>query len=366
MFFGTTPAPVRDYLASELQRTKSKRVFEPCAGNFVLSFVCGALDKTIEVRSGDVSLYSVAIGCGLASKDIGIKLKDEYLETYPFFKGKSSPIEVAATVIMWAELAKNLERKHIAYYASLARDLTENAEKYFVEILGKIKKAKESLGNFSFTAQDACITIQDAGEGDFVLYDPSSTPGKYWTISGHHRIEGAIKANVRWILVMVINVADMDQLRAKQLSHNAIEGEDDDIVLQKMYEALKSIQAKLYSGLQDRLQPVSVVSLSFRAGSFQSFTVAFLPGDIADYDAALELVKNLPVTASSVVRVGELDSYEMFSKAIRQVKHVDNVKASGTALSVLIQRGLERLAQVKEEQKAAESKDPVVEEIGVE
>jgi len=198
------------------------------------------------------------------------------------------------------------------------------------------------------------------------LVCPSSTPGKYWTISGHHRIEGAIKANVRWILVMVINVADMDQLRAKQLSHNAIEGEDDDIVLQKMYEALKSIQAKLYSGLQDRLQPVSVVSLSFRAGSFQSFTVAFLPGDIADYDAALELVKNLPVTASSVVRVGELDSYEMFSKAIRQVKQVDNVKASGTALSVLIQRGLERLAQVKEEQKAAESKDPVVEEIGVE
>lgn len=187
------------------------------------------------------------------------------------------------------------------------------------------------------------------------LVCPAKKAGKYEIISGHHRIESAVKARVKWIIVMVISVADMDELRAKQLSHNAIEGEDDDIVLQKMYEGLSTLQAKLYAGLQDRLEPVSVVSLSFRAGTFESFTVAFLPGDITDYDAATELARDLPVTSSSIVRVGELDSYELFSKAIREVKKVENIKSNATALSTLLQMGVERLKEVKA-QKAAEKK----------
>lgn len=172
-------------------------------------------------------------------------------------------------------------------------------------------------------------------------------PGKFWIISGHHRIEAATKAHLKYIIVMVITVKDMDELRAKQLSHNSIEGEDDDVILAKMYENLKDLQAKVYSGLQDKLQPVSVLSLSFKAGSFESFTVAFLPTEIASFDAAIDLVKNIPVTSSSIVRVAELDVYDEFAKAIRQVKKVENIKASGTALTRLIQLALERVEQIK-------------------
>lgn len=185
-----------------------------------------------------------------------------------------------------------------------------------------------------------------------VCHSPD-TPGKYGIISGHHRIEAAVKANVRWIIVMVITVADLDELRAKQLSHNAIEGEDDEVILQKMYDGLKDLQTKLYSGLQDKLQPVNVVSLSFRAGSFQSFTVAFLPGDIEDYDKAVETIRSLPVTSSSVVRLEDLKSYDTFSKAIRETKKVEDIKSSAGALSALVALGLEKLAERKAEKAEA-------------
>lgn len=190
------------------------------------------------------------------------------------------------------------------------------------------------------------------------LVAPAEAEGKYQIISGHHRIEAAVRASRKWIIAMVVTVADMDELRAKQLSHNAIEGEDDDVVLQKMYEGLTTLEAKMYSGLQDKLQSMSVLSLSFRAGSFESFTVAFLPGEVQGFDRAVEVVKELPVASSSKVRVAELAAYDMFSKAIREVKRVEDVKSSGTALTTLIELAMERLEQRKVEkadQAAAEA-----------
>lgn len=180
MFFGTTPAPVRDYLASEIRRIAPARVFEPCAGNFVLSLVCGAIDPKIQVISGDVSLYSVAIGHAFANQDGGIRLKDEWLEKYPYFKGKTSPQEIGAAIIYWAELAKHLGKQHVKYYQSLVRDLNENVDRYMSGILSKIERARETLGNnYRFVAQDAAVSIQEAEKGDFVLYDPPYYMGDY-------------------------------------------------------------------------------------------------------------------------------------------------------------------------------------------
>lgn len=180
MFLGTTPAPVRDYLAGEIRKQKPVRMFEPCAGNFVMSLVCGAINKEIKVISGDVSIYSVAVGGAFNDSDTGIRLNEAAKELYPFFKGKDSPMEVAATVLLWDELAKCLPKRHVRYYDNIAIDIESNLEKYLKGIIAKLTKAKASLGDFTFYAQDACVTIQDAaGPDDMVLYDPPYWEGGY-------------------------------------------------------------------------------------------------------------------------------------------------------------------------------------------
>lgn len=210
MFLGTTPAPVRDYLAEEIRRVKPTRVFEPCAGNFVLSLVCGEIDKKINVISGDVSIYSVAVGKAFVDQDSGIRLTDAVLDAYPFFRDKVSPMEIAATVLIWDEMAKAVDKRHIRYYDSLARDIESNLGKYMSSVIAKLEKGKKSLGDFEFHAQDACVTIQGANSpNDIVLYDPP-----YW-VGGYEKLYEAMVS--RFIVPEIPYTVITDELKQQHL-----------------------------------------------------------------------------------------------------------------------------------------------------
>ncbi len=180
---------------------------------------------------------------------------------------------------------------------------------------------------------------------------------KYDIISGHHRIEAAQKANLKLILVMVVEPASIDELRAKQLSHNAIVGRDDDVVLKKMYESITELTAQIYSGLQAKLDSISVVNLSFKAGTFQEFTIAFMPDDIVDYDAACKIVEDMLAPSGSEFRVDSIKNHEAFVKAISKIKRSETVKSNGAALSTMVTMALERLKQLQAERAAAQEKD---------
>lgn len=178
MFLGTTTVEVRDYLARELRSLKPTKVFEPCAGNFVVSMLCGAIDKKITVRSGDVSLYSVAVGCGLGGIDSGIRLRESLEEEYPGFAGKTSPEEVAALAIIFLELALYRKKMHIKYYANLERDIRSDQAGYFDLVLKKVQAAKALLGDFRFVPMDCFESILEAKAGDVVFFDPPYFSGK--------------------------------------------------------------------------------------------------------------------------------------------------------------------------------------------
>lgn len=182
--------------------------------------------------------------------------------------------------------------------------------------------------------------------------------GKLKIISGHHRVESAQKANLKWIIVMVIPIADQDELRAKQLAHNALVGKDDDVLLKKLYESIKDLELKVYSGLQDKIEGVQLVSLSFRAGRFKEFTIAFMDPDIAEYDQAIEEIKLSKFGGKDAeLRLDSLKNWETYAKAIRQVKGMENIKNNGAALSRLIELARERLDQLEAENAERQEKD---------
>ncbi len=185
----------------------------------------------------------------------------------------------------------------------------------------------------------------------------SNEPGKYHIISGHHRVESAQKAGLKWIIVMVVEITSESELRAKQLSHNSITGKDDEALLKKMYESIDDIELRYYSGLQDALDSVSLVSLNFRAGNFKEFTIAFMDPDIEEYDRAVEDVKLMLASRGGELRLDSLKNWEKFSKAIREVRGAENIKSNGAALSRLVELAKERLAQIKAEQDAENRKD---------
>ncbi len=188
MFLGTTTAPVRDFIGHCLKSLKPKRVFEPCAGNFVVSMLCGAIDKQIRVFSGDVSMYSVAIGHYFAGQDSGIRLVDIKGEEYPHFSNRTDPLDIAALMLIFAELAGFELKQHVRYYQGIVRDVRNNQEKYLASTKERLQKAKALMGDFHFNGQDASVTLASAKPGDMVFYDPP-----YW-VDGYDKMFAAMQA----------------------------------------------------------------------------------------------------------------------------------------------------------------------------
>lgn len=170
---------------------------------------------------------------------------------------------------------------------------------------------------------------------------------KFGIISGHHRILAAQKAELEFIIVMSISVETYDELVAKQLSHNAITGDDDAAVLKKMYESLSDVSAKYYSGLEDDLASMSLTTLSFRSGIFQEFTVAFMPEDVTDFDDKVAQVEEyMKARGSTVVRVANSDDHDDWLEAIKKIKKVEDIKNNAVAIGRMLELAMERLQQL--------------------
>lgn len=178
MFFGTTPQIVSKFIYGEIKKHQPKRVFVLFAGNFVIEQLTGLVDKSIEVHSTDVSLYSVAIGNAFANKK-GIALSEEAIKIFPELAKKTSPLEIGAIAVFMAEVARNLDKDKIPYYKNLNDMVKHDYVKYVETLENKIKTFKGNLGNINFYGTDACEVIKNVQQGDLVFYDPPVLLGDY-------------------------------------------------------------------------------------------------------------------------------------------------------------------------------------------
>ncbi len=180
MFLGTTPKEVGQYIRSVVEKENPKTIFVPFAGNFVVEQIISNFNKKIKIISGDVSLYSNAIGFAITNTKSDIKLKADLLKDFPSFKNKETPIDIAAQVMFFSEVAHARKKAEtIRYYKSIYFDAVKNQEKYINAIIEKIKKVKVTLKDIEYNALDASVLIQRAKKGDVVYYDSPTVKGGY-------------------------------------------------------------------------------------------------------------------------------------------------------------------------------------------
>jgi hypothetical protein len=180
MFFGTTPPIISQWIFNEIKTYGTQKVYEPFAGNFVVSQLCGLIDKNIHVVSTDVSLYSMAIGFGVMEKDFGLTYSDaEHIQQFDYFLSKTDPLSLAIGVIFFNEVAKNLKKNHVPYYKNMNVEVQKNQQRYYQDIEKKILGFKENLGNFDFKGTCGVQLLNDCKENDFVFYDPPVILGDY-------------------------------------------------------------------------------------------------------------------------------------------------------------------------------------------
>lgn len=163
--------------------------------------------------------------------------------------------------------------------------------------------------------------------------------GRYRVLSGNHRVMAAKEAGLSEIPVLY---TDRDLSRSEQvaiqLSHNAIVGEDDPIILKELWDEIEDVSLKYFAGLDDKLMdaltPVSLDALSEVRLDYRSVSFLFLPEEVERLDKLLEEAK--AEVGLRNVRLGRLAEYDRLMDALAKTQAAYNVKNMAVSLLLVL------------------------------
>ncbi len=97
--------------------------------------------------------------------------------------------------------------------------------------------------------------IRKDGQLSSVPFCVEKPDGRFTVVAGNHRVQAAKMAGVTKVYAMIVPEDEItnDKLRAIQLSHNAISGEDDKEVLKQLMDEITDAAYKQYAFVQKQL-----------------------------------------------------------------------------------------------------------------
>lgn len=173
-----------------------------------------------------------------------------------------------------------------------------------------------------------------------LVYRHESREGYFFTTSGHHRIDAAKEAGLNWVMVFIFKPTSVDEITSKQLSHNALTGIDDPVVLAELFNSIEDLQAKIATGLTSEVGKIEYDSLNFKIGATKSMTLLFVPEELLDHlgrmDAIEEEISKIPVKGSEQTRlIGKAD-WNSFAALMRKIKKTENIKSNAVAFGWIL------------------------------
>ncbi len=177
--------------------------------------------------------------------------------------------------------------------------------------------------------------------------------GKLRVLSGNHRIMAARKAGVEQVLVMVVaGDKNTDEKMAIQLSHNAIAGQDDLVILKELWESIQDIQSRMYAGLDSdtlkSLQGIQFAAIAEQRLRYKLTNFMFLPEEIEDLDQLLK--ETAAAFAGDVVYLANLKTFDAFFDLVVRVKKRCQIKNSAAAFLKIMELARMGLEQMMEEE----------------
>lgn len=178
----------------------------------------------------------------------------------------------------------------------------------------------------------------------------TSTPLVYRDVilSGNHRVQAGIKAGIEECdCIELLGDVSADRQLALQLSHNAINGEDDPNILATLWKTLP-FEEKRYSGLTDdvlgKVQELDVQSLGIGGPAYEELRMLFLPDDAGEFTAAIKRIEKL--SKNPPFFVADKADFDKLFDAIIAVKSKMNVHNTALAVKLMAQLALERIEQL--------------------
>lgn len=153
---------------------------------------------------------------------------------------------------------------------------------------------------------------------------------EFLIISGHHRIRAARSANLTEIHVIVIErKLKKDEIIAKQLSHNALNGEDDPNVLKELYLEIEEINFRIDSGLTDHevnveMSPVKINDIQIEL-DYELINILFLPRQTKKLEEIFAYIDANQKETVKTTMIADKADFERFAEQAREIHKRDNI-----------------------------------------
>jgi hypothetical protein len=163
--------------------------------------------------------------------------------------------------------------------------------------------------------------------------------GKYLVLSGNHRLQAAISAGETLFMVFYIErELTRGEAVSIQLSHNALEGQDDREILKELWSEIENVSLKLYSGLDDidldELPMMELQTLRVPGLEFKSITLIFLP---EEKERLMQCLDDAMATISAKdVLVMKETEFSRFIDSLSKVEASHNIRAPSLAMMTIL------------------------------
>ena len=173
-------------------------------------------------------------------------------------------------------------------------------------------------------------------------------------VSGYHRVRAARTAGLLEIFTIVdVTGLSRDKIASKQLSHNSIQGEDNEQIVKEIYRQIEDAEAKLSAFIDEdldiELDKVKTSDIIFDL-ELKTVMINFLLYEKEVFDRAANLING----KYDEVYVAEKGAIKPFESALKRIGKEYDIRAMGTSLEKMAEITLEHLGEeVEEDEKVA-------------
>jgi hypothetical protein len=180
------------------------------------------------------------------------------------------------------------------------------------------------------------------------------TPKGIEIVSGHHRVRSVrIVANtlpeLRHIFILLdVNGLTKNEIRAKQLAHNSIQGFDDPTMLLRIYQSIDDANLRIQAFIDEKKltelehpQPLQLTSSPCEF-SFKTLRIFLLPKQVTDIDKAVDML----IGDEDKIFLATIEGHEKLLEAMSKIMNEEDIRSVGFSFARMAELALERLDQI--------------------
>lgn len=184
--------------------------------------------------------------------------------------------------------------------------------------------------------------IKRDGQLSSVPFCVKHSDGKFTVISGNHRIQAAQMAGIVNTPVMVVDEDDIthDEMRAIQLSHNSIVGQDDAELLKELLDEITDVALKEYAHISNEvLDAVNDIDYTIEMPNNEivPVTLMFIDSSKIELDKLLDELENYSEREIESMHLIDISILKRLNDITSQVGQKYKIKSQALSICKMIE-----------------------------